>query len=109
MRRFGQVLGLRPECIEEYTRYHAAIWPEIAAAVNEAGLTNYSIFLYGTTLFAYYEYTGPPEEFEARQALMAQTPRMREWWDIMEAMQVPLEGRASGEWWANMREVFHQD
>ena len=29
MRRFGQVLGIRPECIDEYKRYHARIWPEI--------------------------------------------------------------------------------
>jgi L-rhamnose mutarotase len=108
MRRFGQVLGLRPECIEEYKRYHAAIWPEIAVAIQEAGLTNYSIFLHGTTLFAYFEYVGRPEDFQARQAKLAQAPRMREWWDIMEAMQVPVEGRAPGEWWATMEEVFHQ-
>jgi L-rhamnose mutarotase len=32
---------------------------------------------------------------------------MREWWDITDAMQIPVEGRAPGDWWANMREVFH--
>ena len=34
---------------------------------------------------------------------------MREWWDIMEPMQVPLEGRKPGAWWADMEEVFHID
>jgi L-rhamnose mutarotase len=34
---------------------------------------------------------------------------MREWWDVMEAMQIPLPDRRAGEWWAEMDEVFHQD
>ena len=44
MRRFGQVLGLRPEKVDEYKRHHAGIWPEISAAIREAGIRNYSIF-----------------------------------------------------------------
>ena len=40
---------------------------------------------------------------------LAAAPRMREWWDIMEPMQVPLEGRTPGAWWADMEEVFHHD
>jgi L-rhamnose mutarotase len=34
---------------------------------------------------------------------------MREWWDIMDPMQQPPEGREPGSWWANMEEVFHTD
>jgi len=109
MKRFGQVLGIDPQRIEEYKRYHAAIWPEIAAAITAAGITNYSIFLKDATLFAYFEYVGPDAEFETHMAAMAAAPRMREWWDIMEAMQRPLPTRAPGEWWANMEEVFHLD
>ena len=40
---------------------------------------------------------------------LAKAPRMREWWDIMEPMQAPLEGRKAGTWWTDMEEVFHQD
>ena len=109
MRRFGQTIGIDPERIEEYKRYHAAIWPEIAAAIAEAGIINYSIFLKDATLFAFYEYTGPDDEFDARMARMAAAPRMREWWDIMESIQRPLATRAPGEWWASMEEVFRQE
>jgi L-rhamnose mutarotase len=109
VRRFGQVIGLRPEKLEEYTRHHAAVWPEILRAIRKAGIRNYSIFHFRDQLFAYFEYTGPPKEFEARMAELARAPRMREWWDIMDAAQVPVEGRAPGEWWANMEEVFHVD
>jgi len=109
VKRFGQVIGIKPEVIEEYKKIHVKIWDEIAQAITEAGITRYSIFLKDTTLFAYFEYTGPANEFEARMQKLAAAPRMREWWDITEAMQVPLSTRATGEWWANMEEVFHQD
>jgi L-rhamnose mutarotase len=42
-------------------------------------------------------------------AKMAADPRTREWWTWTDPMQVPLETRAPGAWWAMMREVFHTD
>jgi len=109
MRRFGQVLGIDPARVDEYKRYHAAIWPEIAQAIRAAGIRNYSIFLHGEQLFGYYEYTGPDSELDARMQALAAAPRMREWWDIMESMQVPDPDRPAGTWWSTMEEVFHQD
>lgn len=112
--RFGQRLSLRPGCRAEYVRQHARIWPEIASAIAAAGIRNYSIFLLPVDggpdeLFGYYEYTGPPAEYAARLRALAAAPRMRAWWDLMEAMQLPHPSRRSGEWWATMDEVFHQD
>lgn len=109
MRRFGQVIRLRPEAEEEYRRIHVKIWPEVEAAIREAGIRNYSIYLKDGILFAYYEYHGPEEEFEARMAELARVSRESGWWDITEPMQEPLETRQPGEWWAGMDEVFHQD
>jgi L-rhamnose mutarotase len=108
-RRFGQVLGLRPERLEEYKRHHARIWPEIADAIRAAGIRNYSIFHHDGQLFAYLEYAGPESEFDARMRELARAPRMREWWDLMEPMQIPRPDREQGTWWTNMEEVFHQD
>jgi L-rhamnose mutarotase len=109
MKRFGQMIRLRPEIIDEYKRIHIKIWPEIEQAIREAGIHNYSIYLKDGILFGYYEYDGPEAEFEMRMQKLANAPRMREWWDITEAMQIPIESRAPGEWWASMEEVFHQD
>ena len=109
MKRVGQVIRLRPEAVEEYKRIHVKIWPEIEGAIRESGITNYSIYFKDNTLFAYFEYTGPDNEFDARMKKMADAPRMKEWWTITESMQQPVETRAPGEWWANMEEVFHQD
>lgn len=109
MRRFGQVLGVRTECLAEYERHHERIWPEIEHAIREAGIRNYSIFHRGGQLFAYYEYVGPEDEYDARMQTLAEAPRMREWWDLMEPMQIPDPARKPGTWWSDMAEVFHQD
>ena len=109
MRRFGQVLGLRAQDLDRYRRHHARIWPEIATAIEAAGIRNYSIFHRAGQLFAYYEYVGPEAEYEARMAALAGAPRMREWWDLMEPMQIPDPDRPEGTWWSDMEEVFHQD
>lgn len=109
MRRFGQIIRLRPDVVDEYKRIHVRIWPEIEAAIRESGITNYSIFFKDNLLFAYYEYTGPDDAYEARMTQLADAPRMQEWWGVTKAMQIPLDTRADSEWWADMEEVFHQD
>jgi L-rhamnose mutarotase len=109
MRRVGITIGLRPEALAEYERIHVKIWPEISRAIAEAGIVNYSIFHLSGQLFGYFEYDGPDEEFDARMAKLAAAPRMREWWDITEPMQVPRADRKAGAWWSEMKVVFHQD
>jgi len=109
LRRFGQTIRLRPEIEAEYRRLHVKIWPEIEAAIRISGISNYSIFLKDGIMFAYFEYTGPDDEFDQRMDVLAHAPRMQEWWGITKAMQIPLETRVEGEWWANMEVVFHQE
>jgi L-rhamnose mutarotase len=42
-------------------------------------------------------------------AKMAADTKTREWWKIMTPLQEPVPGRAEGDWWATMEEVFHAD
>jgi L-rhamnose mutarotase len=107
MRRYGQLIGIKEGKLGEYARYHAAVWPEIAARITECNIHNYSIFHKDGMLFAYFEYTGG--DFEADMKKMADHPRTREWWDIMMPMQEPWPTRGQGEWWTEMQEVFHLD
>lgn len=107
MQRYGWVIGLKPEAIEEYKAYHAKVWPEVLETIRKCNIRNYSIYLKDGRLFGYYEYHGA--DHEADMARMAADPKTREWWAIMEPMQQPLETRAGGEWWARMEEVFHMD
>ncbi len=107
MRRYGQVIRIKPKKLEEYKKYHDEIWPEIVDMIRRCHIRNYSIFHKDGFLFAYFEYVG--HDFEADMAKMAADPRTREWWDIMMPMQEPLDTRAEGEWWAIMEEAFHTD
>jgi len=41
MKRYGSVIEVRPERIEEYKRYHAAVWPEVLALIRQCKIRNY--------------------------------------------------------------------
>ena len=61
--RYGSVIGLRAEKLEEYKKLHAAVWPKVVAAVREANIRNFSIYLRKLPdgkyyLFSYMEYVG---------------------------------------------------
>ena len=107
MKRFGQVIGVRPEHFERYKKHHAAVWPEVLDMIKKCNMQNYSIYYKDNMLYAYFEYTGT--DFAADMAKMAADPKTQEWWSIMEPMQDPVDTRKTGEWWANMEEVFHLD
>ena len=107
MQRFGQVIGIKREHLEEYTRLHADVWPDVLAKIEECNLRNYSIYHYNGLLFAYMEYHG--DDFEGDMAKMAADETTQKWWDVCKPMQNPVEDRAEGEWWKTLDEVFHCD
>lgn len=107
MRRYGSVIRVNPESVSAYTRYHAAVWPEVLDMIRKCNIRNYSIFLKDDFLFGYFEYHG--SDYAADMARMAADPKTQEWWSLMMPMQRPLDTRSEGEWWANMEEVFHCD
>ncbi len=107
MKRYGMVIGLKPEAEEEYRKYHAAVWPGVLATIHACNIRNYSIFLHNHTLFAYFEYLG--SDYAADMAKMAADKTTQEWWAIMNPMQSPLPDRKPGAWWTETEEVFHVD
>ena len=112
MKRYGLIVGLREEKIEEYNRLHADVWPDVLDRIRRSNIRNYSIFLRKLPdgkhyLFSYFEYVG--SDFAADMAAMAADPRTQEWWKITDRCQEPLPDRAEGEWWAAAEEVFHVD
>ncbi len=107
MRRFGQVIGVKPERLDDYKELHAKTWPGVLKTIYDCNIRNYSIYLHGTLLFAYFEYIG--DDFAADMAKMAADPVTQEWWKLTEAMQSPVSDRAEGEWWKALEEVFHTD
>ena len=80
MKRYGSVIGVRPEAIEEYKKFHSAVWPEVLDMIRNCNIRNYSIFLKDDLLFGYWEYHGT--DFQADMAKMAADPKTQEWWKI---------------------------
>ena len=107
MKRFGWVIKVKPEKLEEYKRLHANPWSEVIKMIQDCNIRNYSIYLKDGYLFSYLEYVG--EDFKADMAKMAADPATQEWWKLTDPCQEPLETRSEGEWWADMEEVFHID
>jgi len=107
MKRYGMVIRVRPEKLDEYQRLHAAVWPDVLKMISECNICNFSIYHKDGFLFSYFEYHG--EDFATDMARMAADPTTQRWWSVCEPCQQPLETRAPGEWWANMEEVFHYD
>jgi L-rhamnose mutarotase len=105
MQRYGSVIRVRPERLEEYRALHAAVWRSVLKIIHECNLRNYSIYYKDGLLFSYYEYVG--SDYEADMSKMAADPETQRWWAACKPCQQPLETRAAGEWWASMEEIFY--
>ncbi len=112
VQRYGMVIGIKPEMIEQYKRLHAKPWPGVTNMIRDCNIRNYSIYLkeleHGKYyLFGYFEYVG--NDFEADMAKMAADPVTQEWWKNTDPCQIPVPTRGEKEFWANMEEVYHSD
>ena len=107
MQRYGSVIKLKPEKLEEYKVLHANVWPDVLKMIRECNIRNYSIYFKDGYLFSYFEYHG--EDFAADMQKMAADPNTQTWWKVTDPCQEPLESRKPGEWWARMEEFFHTD
>jgi L-rhamnose mutarotase len=104
MERVGFTMRLLPGAEAEYRRRHAAVWPEMLAALKAAGARDYSIFIRDDDLFAYLEV----EDFGAFRAAMAANPVNDRWQADMASLIDPLTDPATG-FHRRLDEVFHLD
>ena len=106
-RRFGMVIGIRPERLGEYRALHADSHPGVRDLLNAVHMRNFSIYLQRLPdgnhyLFGYYEYDGT--DYEADMARLAAEPRNREWLALCDPMQIPLPGEPT---WKRMERVYY--
>ena len=104
MTRYCFLLQVRPELLDEYTRRHAAIWPEMAQALADTGWRNYSIFARPDGLLVGYVET---EDLAAAQAAMEATEVNARWQADMARFFVGLDGRRPDEGFQLLPEIFH--
>lgn len=103
MERICFRLRIDPAKVEEYKARHADVWPEMLAALSQAGWTNYSLFLAADgVMIGYLEC----EDFGRCLELMAATEVNAKWQASMGGFFVGLEG-APDEGMRPLEEVLH--
>ncbi|MGI6777369.1 MAG: L-rhamnose mutarotase [Acetivibrionales bacterium] len=97
-------MKLKPGFEEEYKKRHDEIWPELVKVLEEAGVSDYSIYLDRETgtLFAFQKLKDHNQSDK-----LPENPVVKKWWaymaDIMETN--PDNSPVS----INLQEVFHMD
>ena len=95
--RAAFILTVREGKEAAYREAHQAVWPELIAAANRAGIRNHSCFMNGRTVVAYLE----GDNIEKSSAQLANDPVKIRWNEYMEEFlepgAIPLE------------EVFHME
>jgi L-rhamnose mutarotase len=99
---FKMQLKHGPGVVAEYKRRHDELWPELASALQEAGIFDYSIFLDEETLslFAVLK-----RRLDAPFGELPKQAVMRRWWDYMaDLMEVEPDNKPR-QW--PLPSVFH--
>lgn len=88
-------MKLKPATVDEYKRRHDVLWPDLAAALKEAGIYDYSIFLDEETLhlFAVLKLAS-----DNRIEALPGQPVMQRWWDYMADLMEVEPGNRPREW-----------
>jgi L-rhamnose mutarotase len=104
MKRHAFTMKLKSGVVAEYKKRHDEIWPELSAAIQAAGISDYSIFLdeETLTLFAVQKQTD-----NNTAADLPNHPIVKKWWTYMAPlMEVNADNSPQC---GNLREVFHLD
>ena len=95
---------MRPERLDEYRERHKDVWPEMLAALREAGWGNYSIFLADDGLLVGYLET---DDYAAALARMAATDVNRRW--QAEMAEFFVSDGPPDQSFLRLAEIFHLD
>lgn len=106
MNRYCFLLRVRPELLAEYTERHAAVWPDLLAALDACGWRNYSIFSRPDGLIVGYVEAA---DLATAQAAMAATEVNARWQAEMARYFVGLDGRPADEGFELLKEIFNLD
>jgi L-rhamnose mutarotase len=107
MKRVGFLLKVKPDKIAEYKRHHAAVWPEMLAALRASGWHNYSLFMTADgLLFGYFE---TPVDLAAASAAMAATEVNTRWQEFMAPYFESPDNARPDQMLVELQEVFHLD
>lgn len=106
MGRAAFMFRIKPELKDEYKKAHDEIWPELAKAIRDVGIRNYSIFFRKDgTLFAYLEV----DDFNKAMGELGKTDVNARWQKYMDKYFVKQDQSIMGPEIEMIEEVFHLD
>jgi L-rhamnose mutarotase len=97
-------MKLKPGAVAEYRRRHDALWPELASALRDAGIYDYSIFLDEETLHLFAVLKLRPD---SKRDELPQQPVMQRWWSYMADLMETEPSQRPREW--PLVPMFHLD
>ena len=106
MERVCFVGRVRVDQLEEYRARHEQVWPDMRAALREAGWGNYSLFLTEDGLLIGYVET---DDYQAALNWMAKTEVNERWQAEMAPYFAELNGRPPDQGFQRIGEIFHLD
>ena len=98
MQRGAWLLRLKEGREAEYLDAHRQVWPDLIKAARAAGIKNHSVYVVGSTVFAYAE----AEDLEATMNTLGKAEVTLKWNRFMSEFMDDTEGVA-------LAEVFHFD
>jgi L-rhamnose mutarotase len=97
MQRIGRFGKLKPGADEEYIRLHRDFPRHLSDTLHQAGIRNFSIYIYGDELFSYLEV----DDWDAAMAHLEADLQTQKWSELMRTLlEEPLP-------WLVLEEVFH--
>ena len=107
MKRYGNIVRVKPEKKSLYIELHSNPLPEVGEVIRECNIRNFTIFNIDDLLFNSFEYIG--DDYESDMKRMAESSIMQEWWAKCMPCMEPYGDLADGEIWTEMKEIAHRD
>ena len=81
-KRYGKVIYLNADKLEEYKKLHANAWPGVLARLTKSNIRNFTIYYCKElgVLFSHFEYIG--KNYQADMDAIAQDKETKEWWKV---------------------------
>jgi L-rhamnose mutarotase len=104
MTRLAFKMKLKPGAAAEYKKRHDELWPELAAELRAAGISDYSIFLDEETLTLF-----AVQKLDDKKSAndLPNSPIVRKWWNYLSPlMEMDADNSPVAK---KLTEVFHLD
>ena len=105
MKRVGMTWQVDPTRWDEYKAIHLNPWPELIGAIQAVGIHNYSIFAFGTRVFAYLEVDS--DDVYAALARLSATEIKQRWDAEVTVLVLPEAEQGSGVQFMELEPIFY--